>query len=316
MKSFADIRASCLKVIAGIAECDEEKVFELVDGGNAAKAKVRQAQDDLAQGNQAAAAAEAETEALGKPWQDMATKEKIARVKATAKAYKLKAEAFVQKLKDLKEGMRNAQKALTLSAEDGSTNGATLAQVKQRLRVRVSTFVTFEATDKGVFIVTRASATLKKVLLVLVQACFFSFHLSVVVCRTRMLPVLYMRHAPLLLSNPHIQVLYRKSVEYRLCHELYEAKYTKLRLKLAFGHLTLSAFTSAVLFLDLDPTVSGLASVALTVLTAAMNAVDLAKLESDHQRARLGFACLQRAFATSLMLSTNGDIFNNFPVHK
>lgn len=315
MKSFEVIRDSCSKIIAGIAECDEEKVFELVDGGEAAAAKLRKAQDDVALDNQAAAAAEAETEALGKPWKDMTTKEKITKVKATAKEYKLKAEAFVQKLKALKEGKLDAQKALTLSVEDGVTEGATPPQVKQRLRVRF-------------FSLMRVVA-LKKALLVLVppECMFFLcllFPLPYPACFTRFLrpsPFLSLSlflYAPTFLhgTSTNQQVLYRKSVEYRLCHELYEAKYTKLRLKLAFGHLTLSSFTSAVLFLDLDPTVSGLASVALTALTAAMNAVDLAKLESDHQRARLGFASLQRAFATSLMLSTNDDIYDSFPVRN
>jgi hypothetical protein len=124
----------------------------------------------------------------------MTTKEKIAKVKATAKAYKLKAEAFVLKLKDLKEGKLDAQKALTLSVEDGSTNGATLAQVKQRLRVRVSTFVTFEASDEGVFFrdgrvggSQESSARSHPIVLLF----FYSF---IFVCRTRMLPVLSMRH--------------------------------------------------------------------------------------------------------------------------
>ena len=106
--------------------------------------------------------------------------------------------------------------------------------------------------------------------------------------------------------------MYRKSVEYRVAHSLFESKFRDLRISLSFFHLLLSSVTGAVLFLGLPPAVSGGLAFALTGLNSAMKAVNLAALEAGHTRGRVIFAGLQRALATTLTLCKNAEVADEF----
>jgi len=53
-----------------------------------------------------------------------------------------------------------------------------------------------------------------------------------------------------------LRALYRKAVEYRIAHSIYETRYRRGRVGLSFTHLFLSTLTSAVLFLDVPRQIS------------------------------------------------------------
>jgi len=110
-----------------------------------------------------------------------------------------------------------------------------------------------------------------------------------------------------------LRTMYRKSVEYRLAHALFETKFRKMRISLAFVHLLLSTVTGAVLFLGLAAWITGGLSFVLTGLNSFMQAVNLAELEAGHTEGRLVFAGLQRSFATILMLNDRAGVLEKFP---
>jgi len=108
--------------------------------------------------------------------------------------------------------------------------------------------------------------------------------------------------------------MYRKSVEYRLAHALFETKYRNMRINVAFVHLFLSTLTGAVLFLGHAAWITGGLSFILTGLNSFMQAVNLAELEAGHTEGRLVFAGLQRSFATILTLNDRQGVLERFPM--
>jgi len=111
-----------------------------------------------------------------------------------------------------------------------------------------------------------------------------------------------------------LRILYRKSVEYRLAHSMFETKFRKMRLALAFAHLFLSSLTSALLFLDIHYGLATLAALSVTVVGFLLKNLDLGALEIAHGDGRTFFSGLQRQFATVLMLSGDDAIVQRFPV--
>jgi len=111
-----------------------------------------------------------------------------------------------------------------------------------------------------------------------------------------------------------LRTMYRKSVEYRLAHALFETKFRTIRINLAFLHLVLSSLTGAVLFLGLPAFVTGGLSFLLTGLNTAMQSVNVAEIEAQHTKGRLVFAALQRSFATVLTMNNSAGILARFPM--
>jgi len=109
-----------------------------------------------------------------------------------------------------------------------------------------------------------------------------------------------------------LRLMYRKSVEYRVAHSLFETKYRKIRILMGFVHLVLTSITGAVLFLGLPEIIALMFSFLLTGLNGVMAAVNVGELEAQHTEARRVFAGLQRYFATVLSLSKKEDIKKNF----
>jgi hypothetical protein len=110
-----------------------------------------------------------------------------------------------------------------------------------------------------------------------------------------------------------LRTLYRKSVEYRLAHALFETKFRKVRIALSFLHLVLSSVTGAALFLGVPAAVTGTLSVTLTGLNAALKVLNIAAIEAAHCQGRVHFAGHQRSFATVLTMNTHAEIVEDYP---
>jgi len=102
--------------------------------------------------------------------------------------------------------------------------------------------------------------------------------------------------------------LYRKAVEFRVAHALYESRYRRARLCLSFAHLFLSALTSAVLFLSAPQMWSVVLSLVLMGLNSLMQLLGLEAKENEHAQARTAFSGLQRSMATVLILADNSRV--------
>jgi hypothetical protein len=109
-----------------------------------------------------------------------------------------------------------------------------------------------------------------------------------------------------------LRTLYRRAVQYRLAHSLFETKFRRLRIGLAFAHLTLTTVTSACMFLNVEGGVIDVLSVLLTGLNTVIQSTGFAQKESDHTAGRISWASVQRSFATVLMLYDSKEIRNRF----
>ena len=113
-----------------------------------------------------------------------------------------------------------------------------------------------------------------------------------------------------------LRTMYRKSLEYRVAHALFESKYLAVSAAFSFVHLLLSSSVSAVLFLKriipFSTVISLVLSTMLTGLNTAIGALGLAEKAEQHTAARLAFASTQRNFATTLMLDPPEEIQKRF----
>ena len=109
-----------------------------------------------------------------------------------------------------------------------------------------------------------------------------------------------------------LRLLYRQSVEYRIAHSLYESKYRKYRLALAFLHRLVSSATSAAMFLDLHGGVLTVLSLSLTAVNTVMQSVGFAEKEGAHLQARISWASIQRSFGTVLMTAHIDEMKRRF----
>ena len=113
-----------------------------------------------------------------------------------------------------------------------------------------------------------------------------------------------------------MRTLYRRAVQYRLAHSIFETKFQRLRINLAFTHLTLTTATSACMFLGVEGGAVDILSVLLTGLNTLIQSTGFAQKESDHAAARISWASVQRSFATVLMLHDSKGIRDRFSEHS
>lgn len=109
-----------------------------------------------------------------------------------------------------------------------------------------------------------------------------------------------------------LRLLYRKAVQFRVAHSLFETKYRRLRVGLAFSHLALSTLTSACMFMGIEGAATNILSIALTGLNTVIQATGFAQREADHTNGRIAWASIQRSFATVLMLQDGKEIRRRF----
>lgn len=109
-------------------------------------------------------------------------------------------------------------------------------------------------------------------------------------------------------TKERLRLLYRKALQYRGAHSIFETKYNRLRTLLAFLHLVLSTVTSSAMFMKTpDIVVSTLTSV-LAALNTIIGATAFGDMESKHAHGRIAWASVMRSFETTLMLDSDEQI--------